>query len=211
MKKRIVIIIVLIILFILLWVVFFRMGYLLRRRVSLVETEKEQDILNLIEEGKSNEEKIKTDGAVIYNKSFGSYEVLNGWVESKEHSSDTKFFYVLNGEEKKARPNNISINSGKNKYLQSEHELFRQAILKQISMQVSNQEGVTINANGSTTDNGDIVYTFVIREEKENITTTQYYIVGDYKYILVHETVYEENGEVDKVAKRIVNSFKWKE
>lgn len=145
-----------------------------------------------------------------FNKNFGSYEVSKNWVESKEHSTDNKFFYVLEGQEQLKRPNNISINSGTNKYNKESHEIFKTAILSQLSMQIAGKEGIEINASGSNTDNGDIVYTFIIKETKDNIVTTQYYIVGDYKYILVQETVFEESEEIDNVAKEIVNSFKWK-
>lgn len=150
-----------------------------------------------------------TENGTIFNKTFGSYEVPKNWVESKSHSTKDKFFYVLKGEEKNTKPNNISVNSGTNKYSKEEHEEFRKAILNQISFQIRNKKGVEINANGSYTDKGEIVYTFIIKEE--NVITTQYYIVGNYKYILVHETVFEESEETDNAAKNIVNTFKWKE
>ena len=143
-----------------------------------------------------------------FNKSFGSYEVQKNWVESKEHSTANKFFYVLEGQEQLKRPNNISINYGTNKYDKESHEIFKTAILSQLSMQIAGKEGIEIQANGSNTDNGDIVYTFIIKETKDNIVTTQYYIVGDYKYILIQETVFEQSEEVDNVAKKMVNSYR---
>ena len=76
-------------------------------------------------------------------------------------------------------------------------------------MQIAKKEGIEINANASYNDNEDIVYTLIIKELNDNITTTQYYIVGDYKYILIYETVFGESEETDKAVKRIVNSFKW--
>lgn len=146
-----------------------------------------------------------------YNKDFGSYEIPENWVESKEHSTSNKFFYILKGQEDEKRPNNISINVGKNKYTKKEHEKFKTAILNQISMQIAGSKDVEINANGSNTDNGYIVYTFEIKEKKDNTTTTQYYIIEDYKYALIQETTFEESKEADNVAKVMVNSFKWKE
>lgn len=146
-----------------------------------------------------------------YSKNFGTYKVPSNWIESKEHSTNSKFFYVLKGQENESRPNNISINKDTNKYSAYEHDKFKNAIMQQLSMQVGSRKDVTIKANGSTTDNGYVVYTFIIYESDNNITTTQYYIVGDYKYILVHETVFGNNSlETDNVAKKIVNSFKWK-
>lgn len=142
-----------------------------------------------------------------YTKDFGSYEVLDGWIENEEHSTNSKFFYVLDGTEDEAKPNNISINSGINKYAASEHLSFKDAILRQLSYQISGQEKTTLNASGSYTDNNYVVYTFIIAGE--NVTTTQYYIVGDYKYILIHETVYGTSKETDEAAKKMVNTFKW--
>lgn len=145
----------------------------------------------------------------IFNKDFGSYEVPYNWVESRALSSSNKYFYVLKGQEKESKPNNISVNRGTNKYAEEDHEIFRKAILAQLSAQVGSRDDVEINANGSTTLNGYILYTFIIKEVEEDIVTTQYYIVGDYEYVLVHETVFEESEETDAVAKTIVDSFKW--
>ena len=86
---------------------------------------------------------------------------------------------------------------------------FRKAILNQLLMQVRNQKGVEVNANGSTTDNGEIVYAFITKNN--DVITTQYYIVGDYKFILIQETLFEESEETKKVTKNIIDSFKWKE
>ena len=102
---------------------------------------------------------------------------------------------------------------GTNKYSSSEHEKFRDAILLQLSYQISDSSDCTINANSSfTNDNNYVVYEFDIFEKNDNIMTKQFYIVGDYKYVLVHETVYDfTSDEVDGVAKKIVDSFEWKE
>ena len=146
---------------------------------------------------------------LFFNKDFGSYELPKNWVESKEHSTKEKFFYVLKGQEKDKQPNNISVNAGTNRYLKTEHEQFRKAILNQLLLQVRNQKGVEVNANGSTTDNGEIVYAFITKNN--NVITTQYYIVGDYKYILIQETLFEESEETEKATNNIINSFIWKE
>lgn len=144
-------------------------------------------------------------------KIFGSYKILENWVESEEHSTRNKFFYVKQGQEQYEMPNNISVNTGTNKYAENEHEKFRTAILNQIAMQIGDSEDIKINANGSNTENGYIVYTFSIQEP--DVETIQHYIVGDYKYVLVHETIFDntEKEETDNVAKEIINTFKWKE
>lgn len=148
----------------------------------------------------------------LYTKDFGSYIVSNNWIESQSHSTDSKFFYIKDkNKEKEARPNNISINMGTNRYSSEEHEKFKSAILNQLSIQISNSDDLKVNANGNyTKDNNYIVYEFDIYEEKENVTTKQFYIVGNYKYILVHETIYHPTDKnIDNVAKKMVDSFKW--
>lgn len=145
----------------------------------------------------------------LIEKDFGTYEIPADWIESEAHSTNNKFFYVKEGEENENRPNNISVNEGTNKYSESEHEKFRMAILKQLSMQIGRNEDVKLNANASNTKNGYLVYTFSIKDG--NTTTTQYYIVGDYKYVLVHETTFGNSTETDNAAQKIIDTFKWKE
>ena len=145
----------------------------------------------------------------LIEKDFGTYEIHADWVESVAHSTNSKFFYVKEGEENENRPNNISVNEGTNKYSESEHEKFRMAILKQLSMQIGRNEDVKLNANGSNTKNGYLVYTFSIKDG--NTTTTQYYIIGEYKYVLVHETTFGNSTETDNAAQKIIDTFKWKE
>ena len=153
----------------------------------------------------NNVDKIK------FEKDFGSYELLDGWVENKKHSTKQKFFYTLKSDANKSRPNNISVNVGTNKYSKDEHEKFKVAILSQLNMQTSSYEGINLNGEGFTSDNGYIVYKFTIYEENSDTTTTQYYIIGDYKYVLVHETTFGKSEKTDEAAIKIVNSFKWKE
>ena len=145
----------------------------------------------------------------LIEKDFGTYEIPVDWIESAAHSTNDKFFYVKEGQENENRPNNISINEGSNKYAANEHENFRMAILNQLSMQIGEDENVEVTANGSNTKNGYVVYTFNIKDQDN--TTTQYYIVGDYKYILVHETTFGDSAETDSAAQKIIDTFKWKE
>ena len=144
--------------------------------------------------------------STIYTKDFGSYNITEGWVESKTHSSHKKFFYIKPNTDNDKKPDNISINTGTNKYSSDQHLNFKNAILNQLNSQIA---GINANITGSgfTSKNGYIVYKFTI--EETDVTTTQYYIVGDYKYVLVHETVYNDKTITDIVANDIVNSFKW--
>lgn len=145
----------------------------------------------------------------LIEKDFGTYEIPVDWIESVAHSTNDKFFYVKEGQKNENRPDNISVNEGTNKYPADEHEKFRSAILNQLSMQIGGDENVELNANGSNTKNGYVVYTFNIKDK--DTTTTQYYIVGDYKYVLIHETTFGDSNETDSAAQKIIDTFKWKE
>jgi len=156
----------------------------------------------------SKNEVVLENGNTKYEKEFGSYEVNAGWIESKTHSSKGKYFYVRDGQDNDKKPNNISINQDTNRYTKSEHEQFKNAIYSQMAKQVSGSKA-QIMASGSTTDNGEIVYTFIV--EKNASIIKQYYIVGEKKYVMIYETVWnkEDENEVDEVANKMVNSFKW--
>ena len=98
---------------------------------------------------------------------------------------------------------------GTNKYSKDDHMSFKTAIQNQLAYQIKGY-GATITGSGSTTKEGYIVYSFKI--DMGSQITVQHYIVGDYKYVLVHETIWDGNSsDTDNAAKEIVNSFKWKE
>ena len=139
--------------------------------------------------------------------SFGRYEIPNTWEMSRSHSTRNKYFYIHKGD-KHNPPNNISVEKGTNHYAKKDHIQFRQAILRQLGMQMKGKDA-TINGDGWTTEKGYICYTFTIDEGKYK--TVQHYIVDDYKYVLVHETIWYGDGkDVHNAAKTIVNSFEWK-
>ncbi len=182
----------------------------------------EQNINKNIEytsEQKENEQQIEnteqnviTNEDVTYHKSFGSYRIPKNWIESTKYSTEDKFFYVAEGTEEDPLPNNISVNVGKNKYSSEQHMKFRDAILNQLVMQLP--KDVILNGNGSYTANDYVLYTFTfsITEGDTTLSATQYYIVADYKYVMVYETAFTDNTEeVDIVAKSIVDTFKWSE
>ena len=170
---------------------------------------KNKEMTDIKEDSTYNNEKevIDINKDNIYYKEFGSYEVLSGWVENEEHSTDDKFFYVKSGTENESKPNNVSVSMGTNKYSEDEHEMFKQAILSQISKQIGTKEGVELSGKGSHTKRKYILYTFTIKNE--DVTTTLCYIVGDYKYVLVQETNVDDSDEVYEVTKNIVNTFEW--
>jgi len=169
------------------------------------QKENEQQIEN-------TEQNVITNEDITYHKSFGSYRIPKNWIESTKYSTKDKFFYVAEGTEEDPLPNNISVNVGKNKYSSEQHMKFRDAILNQLVMQLP--KDVILNGNGSYTANDYVLYTFTfsITEGDTTLSATQYYIVADYKYVMVYETAFTDNTEeVDIVAKSIVDTFKWSE
>ena len=140
------------------------------------------------------------------NKSFGSFMIPNNFTESKKFSTPSKYFYVKNSDEELAFPNNISINEGKNRYSIGENIQFREAILRQLLMQTKDS-GAEVTGAGTYTDKNNLLYIFTISEGE--YVTTQYYIVGDYKFILLQETVKGKSKETDETTKMMVNSFTW--
>ena len=140
--------------------------------------------------------------------SYGTFNIPNTWTKRNDHSTASKYFFS-NKEDKRSIPNNISVEMGTNHYSEEDHMSFKQAIQNQLAYQVKSS-GATINGSGSTTKNGYKVYTFKV--DMGSQITVQHYIVGDYKYVLVHETIWDgDSTDTDNAAKEIVNSFKWKE
>ena len=143
-----------------------------------------------------------------YSNVYGKYMIPSNWEFNRNHSTTKKYFFVNKKDRNNNLPNNISVEYGTNKYSKDNHMMFRQAILSQLLAQ-SKRYNTTIKGDESYTKQGYILYTFVM--ESENSKTVQYYIVGDYKYILVHETVFDNNKEdADNAAKYIVDSFVWR-
>ena len=141
--------------------------------------------------------------------SYGSYMIPSTWEKNEGHSTRYKYFFTNKKDRNDNPPNNISVEKGTNRYSKKNHIEFRQAIMRQLSAQVK-YYGAQVKGSGGTTKNGYIYYTFIV--ENRSQTTVQHYIVGDYKYVLVHETVFRGNGkDCHNAAKTIINSFKWNE
>ena len=159
---------------------------------------------NLNQEAENNGD---TEAEKYIKSNYGSFELPKGLEKNKEHSTRIKQFYVLEEDKEKSKPNNISINGGTTPYSKDNHMAFRQDVLKQIGNQSAGRV-VNINGNRTNTKNGDTLYIFTMKESGS--TTTQYYIVGDKKYFLVHETTFDDDTEkIDQKTKEIVDSFKW--
>ncbi|OHD79363.1 MAG: hypothetical protein A2355_01690 [Spirochaetes bacterium RIFOXYB1_FULL_32_8] len=150
----------------------------------------------------------------IQKKIFGTYQIPSDWVEVKQWSIGGKYFYTRKDAMSENPPTNISIEMGKNRYSEKDHEEFRYAILRQLSFQIQNSGiDASLGGSGLNTNNGYILYKFTIEENSDvkKAKTVQYYIIGVKKHILIHLTDYynKNNTTADEVALFIANSFIW--
>lgn len=140
----------------------------------------------------------------------GEYTVPEGWVKSDEYSNARQIFYVEEGKDGSAQLDNISINVGENKYSAEEHEKFKDAILRQIMMQIKGQD-VELNGTGTHTAQDDVMYIFTIKENDSGIVTRQYYIVDDYRFCLIQLTNFSGSEAANEAAQQMADSFIWKD
>ena len=124
----------------------------------------------------------------------------------ERYSTENKIFYAEEGHEDDEMPDNISIEVGTNRYSADEHEKFREAILRQLAMQLQSVDA-ELTGDGTFTEQDYIVYIFTISQE--DVITKQYYIVGDQRYCLVHLTNFTGSESVDEAARAMADSFVW--
>ena len=144
-------------------------------------------------------------------KEFGSFIVAEGFGEAKEQSGGGRYFYVVEGHEHDARPNNISINTGHQNYNLDESEKFAESTTWQLNTQIK-QYGVDASVYGTSgkTDAGDIMYIFDIKFNNSDEIDRQYYILRDKKYLMVFMSNFDGDESVNKAAELMAKSFEWK-
>ncbi len=166
------------------------------------------------QQGSAPEESARQEDGLIHVP-YGSYKVPEGWELASEPTSEAagKYFYVKSGVEPAGEyPTNISVEYGTNRYAVDEHEQFRTAILRQLQMQMGGDDG-TLFGSGGNTENGYTLYRFGIGEDDAEVSTVQYYIVGEREFVLVHLTDFHDPAvtDADEAARAIVDSFVWGE
>ena len=144
----------------------------------------------------------------VVNASYGTYRI-DGLVKRSDHSTANKTFYVLTKDRYTTTPDNVSVEMGTNYYSKSQMNTFKSAIQLQLYSQVGRD--TTIVGNGITTTKGNNVLKFIIKKKNDNTEVTQYYIIGDYKYVLVYETNFSGNTDLNVAVFNIVDTFEWKE
>jgi len=161
-------------------------------------------------EASQKDDNTTKDGQRV-DKEFGSFIVAEGFGEAKEQSGGGRYFYVVEGHEHDARPNNISINTGHQNYNLDESEKFAESTTWQLNMQIK-QYGMDAVVYGSSgkTDAGDIMYIFDIKFNDSNEIDRQYYILRDKKYVMVFMSNFDGDESVNKAAELMAKSFEWK-
>ncbi len=138
----------------------------------------------------------------------GTYTVPEGWVKAEAYSSDDMIFYVEQGHEDDSAPDNISINTGTNRYAAEDHESFRDAIVQQLTMQIKGSPDTELDGVGTHTEQGYIEYIFTIKEA-DGVVTEQRYIVGDNRFCLIQLTNFTGSESAGKAAQEMADSFVW--
>ena len=161
-------------------------------------------------EASQKDDNTTKDGQRV-DKEFGSFIVAEGFGEAKEQSGGGRYFYVVEGHEHDARPNNISINTGHQNYNLDESEKFAESTTWQLNMQLK-QYGMDAVVYGSSgkTDAGDIMYIFDIKFNDSDEIDRQYYILRDKKYVMVFMSNFDGDDSVNKAAELMAKSFEWK-
>ena len=136
----------------------------------------------------------------------GSWTVPEGWVLAQRYSTKNKVFDVEEGHEEDSQPDNISVEVGTNRYSAGDHEQFREAILRQLLMQVQGLDA-ELTGDGTFTEQEYVLYIFTITEP--DVITKQFYIIGDQRYGLVHLTNFTGSEATDEAAQAIADSFVW--
>lgn len=170
----------------------------------------ESSVADQIEED-SLESSVAEQDQVEEDSFPGTYTVPDGWSKVDEYSANGMTFYVEEGHEDDDFPDNISINVGDCPYSLEEHTSFRDAIMRQLTMQLSGSDA-QLTGSGSNTAQGYVLYTFTI-EDADGTITQQYYILKDYGFFLVQVTSFSgsENENVFEAVQSIVDSFVWNE
>lgn len=175
---------------------------------STVNTSQNENIST--KEASQKDDNTTKDGQRV-DKEFGSFIVAEGFGEAKEQSGGGRYFYVVEGHEHDARPNNISINTGHQNYNLDESEKFAESTTWQLNMQIK-QYGLDAVVYGSSgkTDAGDIMYIFDIKFNDSDEIDRQYYILRDKKYVMVFMSNFDNDESVNKAAELMAKSFEWK-
>ena len=141
---------------------------------------------------------------------YGEYILPKDWCINEEKSTESFNVHMDENVIFQEETSYFLIESGKSPYTKEEHGLFKQRILSQLLQDDNLPEDANIDMVSSTTENGNIVYSFNI-SISGNERMTLNYIVGDRRYCLIKEVEYKGGGYTFDAAQYVINSFIWKE
>jgi hypothetical protein len=160
----------------------------------------------------STSENYVEENRISYMKTFGAYDTTDDWFEATELSQGDRYYYLKKGQGPGKTVSNISVESGRHRYAAADHSVFRDVTYRGLLKQVANDpDAGFLFGDGATTAKGYTLYTFIIEYEGIDRTDRMYYIVGDYKYVLITETDYHDKNaaNITTTAKAIADSFEW--
>jgi|GEM_PF-3399975 len=165
-----------------------------------------ESINNEITLATSPTEESVAEGDITYEMSYGTYSVDSKWSKDNSYTSGENYLFFKENDNSQ---NNINILFQENDYAESDMEKFRQDLVNWAAQSAG--EDVTIEANGTTTANGYMLY--IIHFIYGDGDTLQYYVMGDHKHVLFHSTIWDmsQYEEVKEVTERAVDSFVWAE
>lgn len=149
----------------------------------------------------------KPSASRVYTADYGRFSIPKGWKKDAGHSTPGKPFFVPGDYKGNGVPNNISVTCGRNHYAKRQAAEFGKAIMAQLAAQTQGQINGPITASGSTTKSGETV--LIYRISQSDRIGTQYYIVGEQRYVLIYVTNVDGSDECDAAARHMVKSFKW--
>lgn len=156
---------------------------------------------------KGSQEEIQEERTQI---SSGSYLLPSNWSENKELSTEELYVYTENGKYPSEEDSYFIVACRTNPYEASQHEIFRTAILSQLSSNMNIPEGSSINVTGFTSEQGITVYSFEIAMSKNEVMT-MHYIIGEKQHCLIQEINYNNSEACSSAVQELVNSFLWRE
>ena len=161
---------------------------------------------------RDREETTETTEDLVCETDFGTYTIGYGWVEveAQRNAPDNYTYCEAGNEDSRTPPNNLWVSHGTNYYAIDEGDDFCTAILQQVHGQAA-QFGGTAQMTEYGTFGENEVYRFDL--VCEDFTTIQWYVVGDYEYVMFSLAIYDEDEAEDDhcmdVAEEAVNSFEW--
>ena len=139
---------------------------------------------------------------------FGSYIIQAGWSENELLSVNNQLVYTQSGGEQQKETSYFVVAFRTNPYEESQHEIFRQEIIRQLNENDNIPQGANIEATGTKTQHEDIVYSFEVSLSDDEIMRI-HYIVGNKQHCVIQEMDYNNSEECTSAVEQMIKSFIW--